>query len=1161
MSSDRVGRAVLELTTDGGSFFAGVDQARGRLKGLGTTVKQIQADATRLAQSFSGKNIIGEATKVTSVVTALGGASRLTIAEQARVNNIVGEAVQKYQALGRQAPKALLDLEAATRRADAPTSALTTRMVGLAAAVGSFFGTLASSAARRGISFVIQAGKDAVETADHLTDLASKTGLNAQTLQRMQLAGNQAGASLDDMSDSAYKLGIRIASGSTEVRRAVDDLHKYGLEWRAIRDARPDAQWEAVVAALAKVSDEQERNRLGTALFGKTFTNISAVVAQGYNQLAHSAVTSSTQQIEALGRANDAWDRWKTNTSTRIGNVMSNFVLYAEAQDRALKAGRRWQDLRGPGEGQFRIDQGLVFNARTTDVDLPAQMAKNTEDYAQQLARVRAELAHLTAVQRLQIDAAQKLGIANDVLEDKFGLTAGALALLNSDLKEGKKALSITDEFKNLSFALQVTRLRMAALTPAQRANIQAGIELGESVEDIAKNLHVSTQVVDMYKQSLKDTNKASDEEAKINKTLAESFQALAEARQLAMLESVQRLPNARHDLEVSVRDASFRRAEHDIEMAKRTGVAWQQVYAMERALSRAKLEASIDDAHREMEERTKEARGRVAIAQRAGQDVSAIDLQVIAAEEAAFDAQQTQMREDWNLTQQEIADDLQRTHNVWLRTWADMRDAGQNAVQSISDGFGNMLAGSLAGARTFKDEMLDIWRGIQRGIARIFSDILNDFIHRFLAGMVRGIAGAKLGQRLGTALAGGVPLAGGGGGVTNALMQAGNGPGGGLLNKLLGVGGGTATKYGLGQIAPGVIASSAADAGALVAPSAFLASAPALGSTEAGVMAGSASVPGAGGGLSFLSNPAFWTNPYTLLGIGGVIGGIALYKHLRKGNQANDHRDKFLAQFAAFDTKRDDTNPPGFYGLHALLVKYKRENLFNALTGAKNPKDLKNAETPIAAFLGTLGRQVKVFHKGGIVGRDGSGDEVLIKARAGEGVLTPQATQWIGGKSMIDALNAGGLARATGHIGNAIGHLFQVGRSAQRPTSGVETYATTATGDDWQTGSFGALAAQMKGAMSARIANIAAATRMAIPQLQVPALAPAGYRTSLAPMGPVKTRTVELHSPMNITINASSMDGEDAMRVYRKHIRPALKEDLIYNRNELISIIKRWVD
>ena len=79
------------------------------------TVVATTAAMSKMATSFKGDRLINKANAVTAAIDKIGGVSKLTAAEQARVNRTVTAALEKYRALGKQAPDALKRLAAETR--------------------------------------------------------------------------------------------------------------------------------------------------------------------------------------------------------------------------------------------------------------------------------------------------------------------------------------------------------------------------------------------------------------------------------------------------------------------------------------------------------------------------------------------------------------------------------------------------------------------------------------------------------------------------------------------------------------------------------------------------------------------------------------------------------------------------------------------------------------------------------------------------------------------------------------------------------------------------------------------------------------------------------------------------------------------------------------
>jgi len=89
-------------------------------------IETTTASMTKLAASFKGDKLVQQAHNVTAAVAQIGGASKLTGAEQDRVNRVVQAALEKYAALGKEAPAALRQLAADTKRVEAPTQSLST---------------------------------------------------------------------------------------------------------------------------------------------------------------------------------------------------------------------------------------------------------------------------------------------------------------------------------------------------------------------------------------------------------------------------------------------------------------------------------------------------------------------------------------------------------------------------------------------------------------------------------------------------------------------------------------------------------------------------------------------------------------------------------------------------------------------------------------------------------------------------------------------------------------------------------------------------------------------------------------------------------------------------------------------------------------------------
>lgn len=375
------------------------------------------------------------------------------------------------------------------------------------AALGAAAGVMATQLAGRAVRAVVDLGKEAFQSAGHILDLSNKTGLSARTIQEMQFVSEQTGSSLEAMSEAAFRLGTRIAGGSNSVEAAAVKL---GLQWDKLRAMQPDQQFNAVVDALGRVENASERNRLGVELFGRSFSSIAASVAEGYRQIADQAKAASEAQLRELDRLNDEWQKFKRNLTTGFGAAMGRMVLETrvrtEVMREALKTGMTFDQVEA--EVQRRLLLGLV-DARTQDIELTKESAAALETYAARLAAVRAELARLTPAQRAEIDAASQLGVNLDTLEDKFGLSEGALRVYNSQLKTNEQQSKKSAE-EAKAFTEWLTKLRAEIDQRALQRLNEDGLLWLATAERIYRNTVLASQAIEGLHEAVPDLGTAS---------------------------------------------------------------------------------------------------------------------------------------------------------------------------------------------------------------------------------------------------------------------------------------------------------------------------------------------------------------------------------------------------------------------------------------------------------------------------------------------------------------------------------------------------------------------------------------------------------------------------------------------------------------------------
>lgn len=966
------------LTADTAQFDTSMRRAAQTTVKFGQETIKLTKQGENLAKAFGGDKILHSANQLTGAITKLGGANgllagaaKLTEAEQKRVNSRLTEAIAKYKALGQTAPASMIALATATKGASQPTDFLTTKMIALGAAVGTFAAQVGMQAVRA----LIGMARESFATASGLVDLAAKTRESLVSLQRMKFVADQTGTSFENFTNAAFMLRTRLAGGGLTVVKALEELRtvsgQAGLTVKSSADQ--------ILTALSAVTDSETQIRLGTELFGRSFKELSAAVAQGYAQMASAAETSTEAQLRALDRANDRWAQFKTNTSARIGGMMGELLrfgdvsqeVWAEVAKGTLKADDAEAEI------QRRLAAGLDLR-RQSDVAL-SNAAKFTATYVEQLRLAQLALDKLTSAQRAELAAAQQLGADQEEqikLLSKWGIAAadaeGVLKLFTASMDAAKKSA------RELTQMQENNRLQIKRFAEILQDAAKAGVPLRVVLEEYGTEIDTAVSRAIIFKDEVPSAVMlASAAFLRLSMTAKEAvremdFGAILRAgpddwahwgRVFDAIDQRQQQSLERRQ------SASIAAAEFDLALAERRGANERQLFALTESLERAKLDAALG------------------------------------AEEARFEIaqrgvnQQSELFKQLALGHQQTVDDLNHQWEIGVRRRAALfqsatekmfRDVGGQLRDAFIGDLGTLFFGGIghdpmgelkeqaqeaqlellrlqrSGRATAKELQIafdrwreaedranfdfgerfkQLWGGIKQTIVTVLNDILAHFVKSFIGGMLKAMAGAKLGQAFANALTGTA--------VASAIP-------GGVLTGATATGLTAAT-----SLAGSTLPSFGASAGVLAAGTGVGAGA-GTGSTAAAAGAG-------GGALGFLSNPAFWTNPWTIGVAGSIALGLAIWKKglFRGGEEAvkvSPRRDRFFAQFG--DVQNRGVGGAN-HNLAAILTRITGQDsggpIFRALQIADSVKEWESAQSAAIAALANGGmRGIKSYRLGG---------------------------------------------------------------------------------------------------------------------------------------------------------------------------------------------------
>lgn len=1082
-SSAVVGILKAMLTADTAQFDAGMRKAADTSKrvsagisGVGTEAAKTTPQLERMVKAFSGDKLLYSANNLTGAITKIGGATKLTEAEQARANRTLSDAIAKYAALGKNAPAAMVALEQATRKVEAPTNALTTKMVALGAAVGSFIGNIAANAVQRFGQYALEAaanGAKLTAIAGGFNLLATSIGQSGQamlTVTRTATKGLISDLDLMQSMNKAILLGLPVTA------KEMGTLAKAAISLGRAMGLDATSSLNDLITALGRSSPMILDNlgltvKVGEAneAYARSLGKTSGELTDAEKKLAfyNAAMEAAQKKTAALGEVQlTAFDNLK-RLGTGIANVVTETIAGANESegfagalkmvaDKAAEAAQNLKDLR-EARRNLGDESGGLFSLNRSPIALfeeavriqTARSAAVAQSGAPGLPQPAAAVAPTASIMEL-IESQEK---ANELATK----AAAAIAKQRAEVERFKEAMaeldSVTGDWISTLATLD------GEVVEAIKFYLQAGVAQNALAEAYGltatqiKAVATATQFETAMAKSAFDTRERWNDE------IVKSREAQLDRVNAAVRASFGRdIAAQREGVHVS-EQLDIQRTQFSIDLAKLTGASWQRVGALEATLAKQRFDVALAETHRLFEERMKVLDVSIPAEAREYDRLAVLHAQSI-----------DQMTEDFQ--QGEILKrlELRKTHDAWVRLWARMK-ADLAAIKDLAignlgdllfnfghDPYGDLrksaddakaaydkLAGSTGKADaelqhlkatgkltaeqfmrlkkegktsaeelerafqdwreaedranyTFGERFKDLWINIKRSVQDVLNDLLKFFVENFIKGLINGIASAKLGEKLGAQFASAIPGGGGGGGgngVVSGLIQKG-------ISKLFGFGGG-ASAFSVGTAGTATTLASASIPTSM-AMTAVPATVTAGTASAGGAAAGGAGGAGAG---SFLTNPAFWTNPWTIAGMGAIALSLAVWKKglFRGGWEAvegNKRRDKFIAQWG------DPSNKGVGGGGHNLAAKLVEmtggapgEQMYRNLQSG-DKKKFESAEDSIISLFASKGiTNIKKFMFGGFVPPGVTQPAILHGGSMGE-IVTPVSKLFGAGSARV---------------------------------------------------------------------------------------------------------------------------------------------------------------
>lgn len=196
-------------------------------------------------------------------------------------------------------------------------------------------GTAVVAGTTAAVSGLMALANKTADTADTFDKSSLRTGLQVEELQRLNYAAGQSGVELSSLEKSAKKLNDRLGEVSEGNTKSAEMFEKLGVSvknadgtMRSTTDVYNDT-----IARLADMGDAAEATAIGTDLFGKAFTDMKPLLAEGsegINELKNRAdelgIVMSEDAVNAGVVFGDTLSDIKQSLGGLFNSIMSSLI-------------------------------------------------------------------------------------------------------------------------------------------------------------------------------------------------------------------------------------------------------------------------------------------------------------------------------------------------------------------------------------------------------------------------------------------------------------------------------------------------------------------------------------------------------------------------------------------------------------------------------------------------------------------------------------------------------------------------------------------------------------------------------------------------------------------------------------------------------------------
>lgn len=389
---------------------ANLEEMRAKMKDAQAVVDTTSSAMRSMANAYDGTRTIANANAAMLQVQALGGVTQLTDAEQVKLNAALQAGIEKYEAMGREAPQGMREMADATARVEKEHVNLSSTLKDVAAAFGLVWSL------DRSVDFI----KSIVEEADRLGDLSLQTQINVTDIQLLSAATRQYGVDGEQLGLALYQLGRRIAGNDDSVAHA---YHLMGMSIKDVKDLDPMALFLATERGLGTLQGAIRDTAASDLFGGKLGVSLSAFstkVDEALDRARRFSHFASEDSVQAAGDFADAMDAATKSLHAfsieAIGPIAQGFNVLTDATDKGATKWQLFTAMLKDWATSSLVTGGNATHLATLLDQLNQQAARHADIQLQDSAATAQATAQLDAQGRaakfmaaLQADALQEL--------------------------------------------------------------------------------------------------------------------------------------------------------------------------------------------------------------------------------------------------------------------------------------------------------------------------------------------------------------------------------------------------------------------------------------------------------------------------------------------------------------------------------------------------------------------------------------------------------------------------------------------------------------------------------------------------------------------------------------------------------------------------------